>query len=91
MTRKKSEDVMIRNSEADFVMNSKDEFKQSALHRITRTRENPELRPAGWRGRGAGARGGVRGRGAGVGEARGRGRGRCVLDRGVRRSRRRGV
>ena len=82
LTRKKSEAVMIRNSEADFIMNSKDEFKQPALHRITRTRENQELRPPGHRGRGAGARGGRRGGGAGVRESggRGRGRGRGVPD-----------
>ena len=63
---------MIRNSEADNIMNSKEEFKQPALHRITRTRENQELSPPGQRGRVAGAR---EGRGAGVRGAGGRGRG----------------
>ena len=59
MPRKKTEALMIQTSEADFLLNSKNEFKQPAQFRVVRTRENDDSRLPGERGREAG--GGRRG------------------------------
>ena len=68
MPRQTTEAVFIHNSKADILMNSKSEFKQPAVPRVTTTREPP----GGERG-GPGGRGGGGGRGRG-GRASGRGR-----------------
>ena len=60
------EAVVIADSKANYLMNSKAEQRQPAIHRVVRTREGQELPPAGGRrggGRGRGERGGGRSRG----------------------------
>ena len=68
MPRQTTEAVFIHNSKADILMNSKSEFKQPAIPRVTTTREPP----VGERGGGQGGRGGEGGRGR-RGRASGRG------------------
>ena len=60
------EALMIQTSEADFLLNSKKEFKQPAQFRVVRTRENNDPRLQGERGREAGGE-----RRAGAGGGRG--------------------
>ena len=51
LPRKKTEALKIQTSKADFLMNSKNELKQPAQHRVVRTRENEDLDPASGRKR----------------------------------------
>ena len=62
LPRQTTEAVFIFNNNADIKMNSKTEFRQPAIPRITTTREPPPGEDAGGRGRG---RGGGRARGRG--------------------------
>ena len=66
LPRQNTEAVIIADSKADHLLNSKAEQRQPAIHRVVRTREGQELPPAGGRG-GGGGRGG-RGRGSRGGE-----------------------
>ena len=70
LPRKKTEALKIQTSEADFLLNSKNEFKQPAQYRVVRTRENDDPQLPGGRGRGAG---GGRRPGGGGGARRRRG------------------
>ena len=74
MPRQTTEAVFIHNSDADILMNSKAEFKQPAIPRVTTTREPPGGEGGGGQGGtgrgGSRERGGSRGRG---GRASGRG------------------
>ena len=75
LPRKKTEALKSQTSEADFLLNSKKEFKQPAQFRVVRTRENDDPRLPGEGGREAGGgrragAGGGRGAGAGGGERR---------------------
>ena len=58
LPRQKTEAVVIADSKVNYLMNSKAEQRQPAIHRVVRTREGQELPPAGVRGGGGGGRGG---------------------------------